>query len=61
MTTKTLRSEAEWRTLGRFVKHRATPYMRCQESGDPLYHENQTFLPGEHPYHIPNYPKGDTT
>ena len=57
MTTanKTLRTETEWKLLGRFVKQKATPVMRCQKTGEPLYAQFQTFTNGEHPYHVPNY------
>jgi len=56
---RVLRTETEWRLLGRFVKQKATPFMRCQSSGEPLYHENQTFTVGDHPHHVPNYIGGE--
>lgn len=59
MTEKVLRTEMEWRVLGRFVKARSTPYQRCELTGQPLFAEFQTFTNGEHPYHVPNYIGGD--
>lgn len=59
MTEKVLRTEAEWRVIGRFVKARSTPVMRHQETGQPLFAKFQTFTNGEHPYHVPNYIGGD--
>lgn len=59
-THKTLRTEAEWKVQGRFVKQKATPVMRCQRTGEALFAKFQTFTNGDHPYHVPNY-IGDET
>lgn len=60
MTEKViLRTEAEWKVQGRFVKQKAVPVMRHQVSGMPLFAKFQTFTNGEHPYHVPNYIGGN--
>lgn len=52
-----LRTENEWRVLGRYVKPFALADS-LNNDGALVYGEEKTFLAGTHPYHVPNFVGG---
>lgn len=53
-----LKTEVEWRLVGRYVKGFEVP-LSLNDECQGLYAEEQTFLAGQHPYHVPNFVGGE--
>lgn len=56
--TGELKTAAEWKIYGRFVKQNAKPYARDAYK-DGLFTKQQTFAYGEHPYSVRNHAQHD--